>query len=436
MMRLRRFVYRTALCLTPVVATGFDRAAADPGVSDTPLAGGWNVEHEGRFLTPYLVKAPGTDVEIEMVPVPGGVVRVSVAPFDAEDPAATPEGEEFVEVELPPFWISRHEVTWQSYWDYMELDANYTAIRQLKTLAAGDRRGAAEAALAGRATLGEAVARDPEFGAVDAVTAPTPLYDSSTTYESGREPNLPAVSMTTFAAKQFTKWLSRLTGVDYRLPSEAEWEYAARSGREQAVGADTGDIDAQNIDADEIGARAWYVDNADWVARPVGEKLPNAWGLHDTLGNAAELVLDGARPAGRPELAGKRVGWRAAVAWPEGDYGLIAKGGHYDSEIEELTTTTRLVTNDEWKDADPNLPRSPWWFASYPSNGVGFRIVRPITPIDPTLHAKVWDAAAESVARAVDERLREGRGKIGWLDPALPQALEELDDDAVQSLIK
>jgi formylglycine-generating enzyme required for sulfatase activity len=258
---------------------------------------------------------------------------------------------------------------------------------------------------------------------VDAVTAPTALYDPSSTYESGEEPNLPAVTMTPFAARQYTKWLSSLVGREYRLPSEAEWFRAAAA-----------DNYAEPADLDAV---AWYTDNADYAAHPVGEKEPNAWGLYDVLGNAAELVLDAAYAEGRGDLAGKKVGWAEAVAWPRKDDGRIAKGGFYDAEADQVTLTARLVSEDsDWKASDPNLPMSPWWYTDFPATGVGFRVVRPLHPIPADLRSKVWDAEDESVARAVTERLREGRGKLGPIGADLPEVLEELGSPEVKKLMK
>lgn len=89
----------------------------------------------------------------------------------------------------------------------------------------------------------------------------------------------PVVHVSWNDATAFTGWLSEQTGQRLRLPTEAEWEYAARAG---TTGAFPGDLDAI----------AWHVGNSGGEMHPVGRKDPNAWGLHDVIGNALEWVND------------------------------------------------------------------------------------------------------------------------------------------------
>ncbi len=385
-------------------------------VTEAPGDDVQTVKTDRGWMVPYTETIPGTDATFEMVPVAGGFVHQDVG-AEGEEPA-------LVEVELPPYWIGKTEVTWAEYRPYMDLNQAYAQIQQLATLEAdGDAAAAIQKAphLAKKLSMKRAV--DAATIEVDAVTAPTALYDPSSTYESGEEPELPAVTMTPFAARQYTKWLSSLVGRDYRLPSEAEWFRAAAA-----------DDYAEPADLDAV---AWYTDNADYVAHPVGEKEPNAWGLYDMLGNAAELVLDGVYAEGREAPSGRRLTWAEAVAWPRKGDGRIAKGGFYDAEADTVTLTARLVTEDsDWKASDPNLPASPWWYTDFPATGVGFRVVRPLDPIPDDIRAKVWDAEEESVARAVTERLREGRGKLGPIGADLPAVLQELGSPEVKKLMK
>lgn len=371
-------------------------------------------------LEPYTETLPGTDITFEMVPVPAGVVDVSVAAADGE-PA-------YAAVKLPAFWVGKCEVTWAEYRQYMALDKAYAELQQLTTMREQTQ---AAATLRAMPQLAGAIGADRTTDAahieVDAVTAPTPLYDPSTTYESGEGPALPAVTMTPFAARQYTKWLSALTGRHYRLPSEAEWVHAALGGDELDYAAPIDDLDA----------RAWHTDNSDYTAQPVGQKAANGYGLHDTLGNAAEWVLDSHRTGGRPELAGKVVDWNRGVAWPRDSDAPFAKGGWYDGEQEEANLRSRMVAAEEdWKSSDPNLPMSPWWYADYPATGVGFRVVRTAEPIPAGRQRLVWDTANTREIQAVTERMREGRGKLGPIGKELPSVLEELGSPEVRALLK
>jgi sulfatase modifying factor 1 len=258
---------------------------------------------------------------------------------------------------------------------------------------------------------------------IDAITAPSKLYDPSFTFASGEDPRQPAVSMSQYAAKQYTKWLSLLTSQFYRLPSEAEWEYACRAGSSTAYGFGN--------DPANLADYGWFYENADYQTQQVGEKKPNAWGLYDMHGNASEWVLDQFQVDWYGKLQNKQEPTSPrteTICWPTTLYPRVLRGGSWNLDPADCRSARRRTSNDEdWLSYDPSIPQSVWWFASDESQDVGFRIVRPYQAPPKEDRSQYWDADLEQIEQAANQRIdEEGRGKRGIVDPDLPAAMEAL----------
>ncbi|MHC4529170.1 MAG: formylglycine-generating enzyme family protein, partial [Planctomycetota bacterium] len=176
---------------------------------------------------------------------------------------------------------------------------------------------------------------------VDAITGPTPVYGDVTL---GYGKKHPAMGMTWHNATVFCKWLSRKTGRTYRLPTEAEWEYACRAGTTSAFGCGN--------DPNALGDFAWYKANADGEIHEVTLKKPNAWGLYDMLGNVREWVSDFYSPQAYSMPSSKS---------PATGKVHVARGGDYRSSIEDVRCAARAFEEKWWRMADPQIPKSRWW---------------------------------------------------------------------------
>jgi len=364
------------------------------GISTTQPEEGPYVElGNGTFMVPYTISIPGTDVEFTMIPIPGGKFKMGSP--ESESDRNESEGPQF-EVQVQPFWMGKHEVTWAEYKKYMQLDDLFRRLHE----------------------IGKRTVDDVE--AADVITAPSNLYDPSFTYGDGGEPEQPAATITQFAAKQYTKWLSLMTDDFYRLPYEAEWEYACRAGTTTAYyfGDDPADLEDH----------AWYVENCD-ERQPVGKKLPNPWGLHDMYGNVSEWVLDEFSPEGYNHIQGNPLTVADTFRKPRDVDPRVVRGGHYLAFEDECRSASRLGSEKNWRDDDPNTPKSPWWYTNEPATGVGFRLLRPLAVPEREQMEVYWKADVERIIYEAKGRIEDnGRGRFGTVDPQLPQDIQSLFD--------
>jgi len=181
--------------------------------------------------------------------------------------------------------------------------------------------------------------------------------------------NQPVVGVSWFEAVAYCRWLSAQTGREFRLPSEAEWEYAARAGTKTpwSFGAD----------GSKSGEYAWSTENSDAKPHPVGKKKPNPWGLHDIHGNVAEWCIDQYAPARYQTLNIRQIALGPVLIPGENRYPHVVRGGSWDDGMERLRSAARLGSDSGWSLRDPQDPQSIWWHTE--ATMVGFRIVRPLS---------------------------------------------------------
>ena len=214
----------------------------------------------------------------------------------------------------------------------------------------------------------------------DVVTHPSKPYVEMS-FGMGKD-GYPAISMTQHAANKYCQWLSAKTGQFYRLPTEAEWEYACRAGTTTPYFF--GD------DASKLPEYGWFEQNSDFKYQKVGKKKPNPWGLHDMCGNVVEWVLDQYDPEYYKQGSGDIVEpWNKATK----PYPHAVRGGSWDDEATLCRSAARRGSDRSWKMQDPQLPKSIWYFSD--AQWVGFRIVRPLKVPPSEVMQKCWTSGVE-----------------------------------------
>lgn len=274
---------------------------------------------------PYVQTIPNTAVQFKLVPIPGGTFTMGSG---AADKSARPDEMPQRAVTISPFWMGVYEVTHDEFDQFFNDDATS------------------------------------QNSTADAVTRPSPQY-IDLSWGMGREGGYPANSMQQLAATMYCRWLYQKTGVFYRLPTEAEWEYAARAGSTT--------IYPFGNDSKELDKHAWHKGNSKSVYHKVGQKAPNAWGLYDMLGNVAEWTMD---QYDENYFKNLKEGVADPQVVPESRHPRTARGGSFESDAAGLRVAARQSWQPEWNKRDPQVPKSRWWLTD--AAFVGFRVVRPV----------------------------------------------------------
>lgn len=348
-----RFATMVALALVAGAATvpvSTRQAATAPAVDAKELAAVEQIR--ARILeqakkagagaaSKYTVTVPHTTATFEMAPIPAGTFEMG-----SDDAAAPADQKPVHKVTLDAFWMMTTEVDWNAYLMFMFAD-------QANEKASPD-------------TL------------VDALSRPTaPHLEMS--FGRGNE-GFPAISMTAHAANKYAQWLSAKTGEYYRVPTEAEWEYACRAGG------------PPSLPEAQLGDVAWYQKNSpsqeftDGTYHKLATKKPNAWGLYDMLGNVMEWTAD----QYGPYAAGATTNPRVTVTT---SYPIAVRGGSWNDPAGRVNCTIRYKSDPVWKERDPQLPTSIWYMTD--AEWLGFRLVRPSKVPSAEEMYRVWNNGVE-----------------------------------------
>jgi len=312
--------------------TGIPKSEETGPINDAPF----NV----TAFADYIETIPGSRSTIAMKAIPGGAFLMGSP--EKEYGRNVDEGPQ-TEVSVSPFFMAETEITWDQYWSFYS-----------ETMSEGRTAPSYVYQMNSRPDL-------------DAVTGPTPPFGAPD--QGWGMGSRPAITMTHYAARTFCQWLSLKTGKTYRLPTEAEWEYAARGGTDGPYFV-YADVRKSQKNASQIGKSVIYgINSSNRSAKP-SDVEPNPFGLKNMLGNVAEYCSDWYSPDAYSSLTQGAVDPKGPACGTE----HVVRGGLYNSSAADVRCASRASTHhDDWLRTDPQNPKSIWWYSDY--KGIGFRVV-------------------------------------------------------------
>jgi len=296
----------------------------------------------------FIEKIPGTTVSFEMIAIPDG--SFNIGSLDSES-FRNPDEEPVKTVKISKFWMGKTEISWNEYLAFFNATSSEGRKEFSKQMNNAD---------------------------VDAITGPTPPWGAPD-QEWGKTTG-PAITMSHYTAETFCKWLSRVTGKTYRLPTEAEWEYACRAGTRGPYffEGDPRDFSKNTFinklfgtDTTTINSYVIYSVNSNGKTHLPSEVKPNPFGLLNMLGNVSEFCQDWYSPDTYASYN------EVTIMDPRGPAnGLehVIRGGSYKNDAADVRCAARDFTKTEkWLITDPQIPKSIWWYSDCAH--VGFRVV-------------------------------------------------------------
>jgi len=331
----------------------------DPDAIHAQNTGFADIENENKeiYTEPTIInsfekfteKIPGSPVSFDMVPIPEGIFTLGSP--DKEGFRDNDEGPQR-RVKVSNFFMGKIEVSWEEYMVFFS-----------------------QTSAEGKSETSSSSQDD-----VDAITGATPPWGAPD--QGWGKGKRPAITMTHHAAVVYCQWLSKVTGKKYRLPTEAEWEYACRGGTETPYFFEGRPKDYTKegfmnkifgADTSVISRYVVYQGNSPNKTQDPDFVLENPFGLKNMLGNVAEFCSDWYSPdAYNSYPTGNKVALNPRG--PSSGKEHVIRGGAYWSDAKDVRSAAREHTeHDAWLVTDPQIPKSIWWYSD--SKHVGFRVV-------------------------------------------------------------